>query len=221
MKTFIIPWSPDSRDYTVEQLRRDLPNPDYGDFEWSAGGLKKASSGDNFFLVWMGREPAVVMKGFFLTDPDPREQRIALRPSFIALPETDASLFRIGTIAQGYLSGNPLPDEIATRLARRWERYLEGLGEDFFDGKYAERSRKPQACVDDAVIIAAEELYDSTGPDGEPLILHALRRGMNETDPVKRIAGFLRDVVDCAKWDAGSLRERGFIEPVVDLLVTG
>lgn len=225
MQTFIIPWAPAESSYTVEQLQRELPNPDYGLFSWHADRLGKARSGDNFYLVCNEGEPFVVMRGFFLSDP--QDGSIELRPTFISWPTGNAPRFLIDTLDREtpgfswrlYTKGNPLPDWAGKKLSALFDLFLERVGERFFDGFLAERSRKPAANVDDAIGIAAEAYCDEVDPlDGRPAILSCLRVAMKGNNDTEVICGALRDVPGRAGWTTGKLREWGFTEQVADCL---
>ena len=227
MQTFIIPWAPSESGYTSEQLQRDLPNPDYGLFSWPADSLGKARSGDNFYLVCREGDPFVVMRGFFLSDPE--DGSVGLRPTFISWPSGDAPRFLIDTLDREtpgfswrlYTSGDPLPDWAGKKLSALFNLFLENVGDNYFDGIQAERSRKPAANVDDAIGIAAEVYCDEPDPiDGRPAILAALRVAVQGNDETEVICGALRDVIGRAGWTGGRLRDRGFTEQVVDCLVT-
>ena len=225
MQTFIIPWYPSTSGYTKEQLQKDLPDPDYGQFFWPSDGLEKSRSGDNFYLVCKEGDPFVVMKGFFLSDPE--DGRIKLRPTFISWPSGDVPRFLMETIDRetpGFswelnTGGEPLPDWAGKKLSALFDLFMDSVGETFFDGFLAERSRKPAANVDDAVEIAAEACCDEVDPlDGRPAILTVLRVAMQGRNDTEVICGALRDVLGRARWSAGKLREWGFTEQVVDCL---
>ena len=226
MQTFIIPWYPSTSGYTKEQLQKDLPNPDYGQFFWPSDGLEKARSGDNFYLVCKEGDPFVVMKGFFLSDPE--DGRIELRPSFISSPTCDTPRFLIETIDMEtpgfswelYAGGEPLPDWAGKKLSALFDLFLGSVGESFFDGSQAERSRKPAANVDDAVEIAAEAYCDEVDSlDGRPAILSCLRLALGYKKDESVICAALRDIIGRCGWTPGKLRDWGFSESIVDRLV--
>ena len=229
MQTFILPWEPDDTGYSVEQLQKDLKDPDFGTFYWKADGLDKARSGDNFVLVWMSESPFVVMKGFFLTDPDMEKGQIELRPSFIAMPSAALPHFSMDAMDRSspgfswriYCNGEPLPEWAGNKLSGLWKVFLqEEFNEEFFDGVQAERSRKPAANVDDAIQIASEVFCDEVNPlDGKPAILSTLQVALKGGDETEVICGALRDILGKAGWTPGALRAWGFTEEVVDTLV--
>ena len=230
MNTFILPWRPGESDFTLARPDNELLNPDYGDFLWPSAGLGKARSGDNFFLVRMDGDPFVVMKGFFLSDPDREKGLMGLRPSFIALPSAGLPQFSMDALDRStpgfswalYCNGEPLPDWAGKKLSGLWEVFLqEEFKEEFFDGVHAERSRKPAANVDDAIQIASDVFCDEVDPlDGKPAILSTLRIAVRGNDENQSICGALRDVIGRAGWTPGRLRDCGFSEQVVDRLVT-
>ena len=119
MNTFIIPWYPGTG-YTIEQHAEGLLNPDYGDFRWEAEKLGEARNGDNFLIVWMGdAHPFVVMKGFFLSDPEDGE--IALRPTFITRTCSPLPKYGIPDSVRSYWrEGMPLMEPFASKLAASW-----------------------------------------------------------------------------------------------------
>ena len=226
MQTFIIPWAPTESSYTVEQLQRDLPNPDYGLFSWHADHLGKARSGDNFYLVCNEGDPFVVMRGFFLSDPE--DGSIELRPTFISWPTGNAPRFLIDTLDREtpgfswelYTEGNPLPEWAGKKLSAFFDLFLERAGESLFDGIQAERSRKPAANVDDAIGIAAEAYCDKMNPlDGRPAIIAALHPAFQFKKDESVISSALRDIVGRCGWTPGKLRDWGFSESIVDRLV--
>ena len=226
MQTFILPWYPSASSYTKEQLQKDLPNPDYGQFSWSTDGLEKARSGDNFYLVCKEGDPFVVMRGFFLSDPE--DGRIELRPTFISWPTGDTPRFLMDTLDRDspgfswelYAGGEPLPDWAGKKFSALFNLFTDSVGDNYFDGLHAERSRKPAANVDDAIGIAAEVYCDELDPlDGRPAIITTLRVAVQGSDETEVICGALRDVLGKAGWTTGKLREWGFTEQVVDCLM--
>ena len=226
MQTFIIPWAPSESSYTVEQLQRDLPNPDYGLFSWHVDHLGKARSGDNFYLVCNEGEPFVVMRGFFLSDPE--DGSVELRPTFISWPTGNTPRFLIDTLDREtpgfswrlYAEGNPLPDWAGKKLSALFELFLEGAGESLFDGFQAECSHKPAANVDDAIGIAAEAYCDELDPlDGRSAIIAILRPALQFKKDEPVICSALRDIVGRCGWTPGKLRDWGFSESIVDRLV--
>lgn len=229
MQTFILPWEPDDTGYSVEQLQKDLRDPDFGTFYWKAYGLDKARSGDNFVLVWMSESPFVVMKGFFLTDPDMEKDQIDLRPSFIAISAAELPHFSMDALDRSspgfswriYCDGEPLPEWAGKKLAGLWEVFLqEEFYDGYFDGVQAERSRKPAANVDDAIQIASEVFCDEADPlDGKPAILSCLRLAMRYKKEESVICAAMRDVIGRCGWTPGRLRDWGFSESMVDRLV--
>lgn len=226
MQTFILPWHPSASSYTKEQLQKDLPNPDYGQFPWPADGLEKARSGDNFYLVCKEGDPFVAMRGFFLSDP--KDGRIELRPTFISFPTGDTPRFLIETIDREtpgfswelYTGGEPLPDWAGKKLSVLCDLFLGSVGDSYFDGIIAERSHKPAANVDDAIEIAAEAYCDEVDPlDGRPAILSCLRLALGYKKDESVICAALRDIIGRCGWTPGKLRDWGFTECIVDRLV--
>lgn len=226
MQTFILPWYPSKSGYTKEQLQKDLPNPDYGQFFWPSDGLEKALSGDNFYLVCKEGDPFVAMRGFFLFGPE--NERIGLRPTFISWPTGDTPCFLMETLDRetpGFswelcIGGEPLPDWAGKKLSALFNLFLDSVGENYFDGQHAERSRKPAANVDDAIEIAAEAYCDEVSPlDGRPAILWALRPALQFKKNESVISAALRDIIGRCGWTPGKLRDWGFHESIVDRLV--
>ena len=226
MQTFILPWHPSASSYTKEQLQKDLPNPDYGQFFWPSDGLEKARSGDNFYLVCKEGDPFVAMRGFFLSDP--KGGRIELRPTFISFPTGDTPRFLIETIDREtpgfswklYTGGEPLPDWAGKKLSALCDLFLGSVGDSYFDGIIAERSHKPAANVDDAIEIAAEAYCDEVDPlDGRPAILSCLRLALGYKKDESVICAALRDIIGRCGWTPGKLRDWGFTESIVDRLV--
>ena len=225
MQTFIIPWYPSTSGYTKEQLQKDLPNPDYGQFFWPSDGLEKARSGDNFYLVCKEGDPFVTMKGFFLSDPE--DGRIELRPSFISWPTGDTPRFLMEVLDREtpgfswelYTGGKPLPDWAGKKLSALFDLFLGSVGDSYFDGIIAERSHKPAANVDDAIEIAAEAYCDEVDPlDGCPAILSCLRVALGYKKDESVICAALRDIIGRCGWTPGKLRDWGFSESIVDRL---
>lgn len=228
MNTFIIPWDPTVSNYTLEQLQRDLPNPDYGDFSWPTEGLEKVQSGDNFYLVCEKGEPFIVMRGFFLDDPVEGNDSVALRPTFISWPTGDAPRFLMDTLDREilgfnwrlYAEGNPLPDWAGKKLSALFDHFLGRNVESLLDGQLAECSHKPAANVDDAIEIAAEAYCDEMDPlDGRPAIISILRPALKFKKDESIICAALRDIIGRCGWTPGKLREWGFSEAIVDILV--
>ena len=100
-----------------------------------------------------------------------------------------------------------------------WDRFLEEHDNGDYDGILADRNRRPEAGIDDAVALASEVLYDREDINGEPLILKSLRSGLSGTTIEEKIRGFLLDVMSDPEWDAGALREKGFSETVIESLL--
>ncbi len=171
-------------------------------------------------------DPFVAMRGFFLSDP--KDGRIELRPTFISFPTGDTPRFLIETIDREtpgfswelYTGGEPLPDWAGKKLSALFNLFLESVGESYFDGLLAERSRKPAANVDDAIEIAAEAYCDEVSPlDGRPAILWALRPALLYKKDESVICSVLRDIVGRCGWTPGKLRDWGFSESIIDRLV--
>ena len=234
MKTFILKWDPDSSAYSLTDFQKDFPNLEYGVFRWTVEEPEGIRSGDNFYLVKTGRgNCGIVMKGFFVSDPYSAERNgdnnkvVDLRPTYMFHPDNPKGLLTLDDL-RAVIPGFPWEDntsglELSSRqndiMDFMWCRFLEGFDNSDYDGILADRNRRPIAGIDDAVSIASEVLYDHEDITGEPLILQSLRLGLSGDTPEDKIRGFLRNVIDFPDWGAGSLRERGFSEAVIDGLV--
>ena len=228
MKTFLIKWIPEDLDSAYKTLRDHMTNIEFGDFKVPSRGYDEVSSGDNFYVVLMGEEPVVVMRGFFLMDYEPGRPDISIRPTFISAPEKDTPRFSPTQLNEStpgfdwslYSDSSPLPDWAGRKLSALFDAFLSEAGEALFDGVTAERSHKPEADIDDAIEIASEAYCEETDAlDGKPAILSILRVALSFTLDEAIICATLRDIVGRCSWIPGKLRDWGFTERTVDRLI--
>lgn len=232
MKTFIIEWNPGGQGYTLTDFSRDIPRLEYGDFPWHIDclqGFGDIRSGDNFVMIKSGiGEHGIVMRGFFLSDPKtfPRERgyTVCLRPTFMINSTHPKGILSEGDLRRlipqfdwiGDALVRELPQEIIPRFEGLWDGYLLRFSDEDYDNMLLGRNDRPQAGIEDAVLIAAEALYDVRDKDGRPAILQALREGLSGKNDVAIIIGLLKSVIRGAYMTLGELRERGISEMVVD-----
>ena len=230
MKTSILKWNPERTSYGLNDFQRDFTKLEYGPFRWPVEEAESIRSGDNFFLVKTGGgNCGIVMKGFFISDSYPAKKGSAskmadIRPTHMFHPDNPKGILTLTELKAGipdfpwenWASGHRVSESQAATLNRMWERFLCSYDNSDYDGILADRNRKPQAGIDDAVLLASEALYDRTDSSGEPLILRSLRSGLSGATEEDKIRGFLRDVVSDPEWSPGALRERGFSETTVD-----
>lgn len=234
MRTFILKWDPDHSPYGLVDFQRDFPKLEYGLFSWKLEEYEGLRSGDNFFLVKTGKgNCGVVMKGFFISDPFPvrnggdSSTKVNLRPTYMFHPDSPKGILRLDELRTSIpdfpweegISGRRLSGHQTEILGLMWDRFLEEHDNGDYDGILADRNRRPDAGIDDAVALASEVLYDREDINGEPLILKSLRSGLSGTTIEEKIRGFLLDVMSDPEWDAGALREKGFSETVVESLL--
>ena len=100
-----------------------------------------------------------------------------------------------------------------------WSSYIDRFVNSDYGNPLLDRNYRPEAGIDDAVMLACEALYDRKGRDGRPAILEALRRGLEAEDEENAICGFLGGLMVDTGWEAGDLRQKGFSEAVVDALI--
>lgn len=223
MKTFLIRWYPSEGGYSLEQLRRGLPDPDFGTFIWPSQGLETARSGDNFYISYEETDsPVIVMQGYFLTDPDLKAGTIQLRPRFIADPTRAGD--KLGGIRSPEWEGERvilLDEDDARHMKSDWEHFLSIYHDwGLFDDIRASCSQRPEANLDDAVEMVSEACCDETDPiDGRPAVLSALRVAVSFREDEQIISALLRDIPGKCGWTPGRLRERGFPEDIVDRLL--
>ena len=234
MNTFILKWNPEASPYSLIDFQRDFPKLEYGLFSWKLEEYEGLRSGDNFFLVKTGKgNCGVVMKGFFISDPFPvrnggdSSTKVNLRPTYMFHPDSPKGILRLDELRASIpdfpweegISGRRLSGHQTEILGLMWDRFLEEHDNCDYDGILADRNRRPDAGIDDAVALASEVLYDREDINGEPLILKSLRSGLSGTTIEEKIRGFLLDVMSDPEWDAGALREKGFSETVVESLL--
>lgn len=236
MRTFILEWNPGHSSMTEDDYLGAMLCLEWGKYRRGFRDKPGARSGDNFFLLRTGTDnDGILAKGFFLSDPyatDEKEElfRMDLRPTFmvswnqpkgiLSLDDLRAS---IGDFPWGKCGNcSELPENGARVLSALWDEYLTRFTEEDFDeGITVERSERPEAGIEDAILIAAEALYDiNSGKDGRPAILTALEQGLAYDTDSERIRSILNDVLKMTDWTPGRLREKGFNESIVDSLVS-
>lgn len=221
MKTYILQWTPEDSPYKEEDFLDDICALEFGDFSWAFPDPTPARSGDNFYMVKGGDGPSgIVMKGFFTSDPYPDGGSflMRMRPTFMVSPRHPLGLLSDFPWS-GAPSGMELPWPCSLELARMWEEYESRFGESDLDGVMADRSRRPEAGIDEAVSLASDALFDRREPDGSPAILRSLSAGLSGRSTREKICGFLQGVLGTKEWTAGEIREKGFPEEVIDELV--
>lgn len=237
MKTFILEWNPAISSYLEDDFRMDIGRLEFGDFNWSVWEHDKARSGDNFYLIRCGEAPTgIVMKGFFTSNPYRGQDwsgrgRVVyymdLRPTFMVSPDHPQGILSTGVLEKtmpgfewnGGHSGREVPDRYRKTLDNLWTDYESNFRTQDFDGILADRSGRPEAGIDEAVSLASEALFDRKGQDGKPSILHSLAVGLAGRTDEERICGFLSPVIRDTAWTAGEIRDKGFSEEIIDLLV--
>lgn len=236
MRTFILGWNPSESTYSLVDFQRDFPDMEYGEFEWEIRDREQARSGDNFYLVkWGPGSCGIVMRGFFLGDPFPVREKtpegqdryfIRLRPQFMVHPDHPKGLLTVRRLKEAMPdfpwdspAGQQLPDRYVPLLKSLWDGYETLFDNADLDGMLADRNRRPEAGVDEAVSLAVEAHYGRRDHDGNPPIVHSLRVGMHGETDDEIICGILHEVLRYPEWTAGDLRDRGFSEEVVDVLL--
>lgn len=236
MNTFILQWRPSISSYKIEDFTEDLHFLEFGEFNWSVFEWEKAHSGDNFYMVKCGEgTKGIVMKGFFTSEPyeaddwsgrDRQVHYMDMRPTYMFHPDR-CPLIGTRQLEQlipriqwdGGHSGRLLDNEYAMKLDSIFENYLSTLDGNIFDQVRADRNLIPEAGIDDAVSIVSEALYSTKDSNGKPAILKALTDGLAGRSDEEKIVGFLRPVLKDPDYSAGGLRQRGFSERIVDLLL--
>ena len=230
MPTFIIHWRPSVSEHTPEMLREAIRNLEFGEIRWKTDALAgRARGGDDVCLLCLEGKPYVVLTGYLLEDAT--GDSVLIKPTFIALPEDGGRRLGDDLDLDAYPDGEDISGFPAEQLERDREAYIRERGESFFDGVRADHTRRPEATVDDAILIAAEVFSDEVDPvDGRAAILSHLsqlyKRGMDVCDPADRspyryrtdrytICAILRDVIGKKGWTAAKLRSCGFPESVV------
>lgn len=238
MKTFILEWRPSISSYKMEDFENDMNFLEYGEFNWSVWDWESARSGDNFYLIKCGEgRTGIVMKGFFTSSPyeaddwSGKQRKVHymdLRPTFMVHPQTPFGLLSCEELSSvmpefqwdGGHSGRLLPQEYTAILDRMWDEYTDNLqGSQENDGRLFTRNDLPVAGIDEAVSLASRAHSDAIDLDGRPVILHPLAVGLAGKNDSEMICGFLHDVMEDTHWDAGSIREEGFSEEVIDTLL--
>ena len=139
-----------------------------------------------------------------------RQNAVDVGFSIVSVSSTDRrpTVRTVPSMPSGSPSQLKSPDRYASRKQRRKKACI-----------LADRNRRPDAGIDDAVALASEVLYDREDSNGEPLILKSLHSGLSGTTSDEKIRGVLLYVMSDPEWDAGSLREKGFSETVVESLL--
>lgn len=234
MNTFLVNWDPQDSGCSLTYFEHSFPNLEFGDIEWlldSAAGIR---SGDNFIIMKTGRgSRGVVMRGFFLCDPDAGKDgepfTVSVRPVFMIHPEHPKGLLSGEAISSelpwsGWTEEdavNKVPEDIVRDFAPIWDKYLGLFSPSDYDDVLLGRRNRPVAGIDEAVSLASEALFDRRDAAGRPAILGSLRAGLAGNTEEEMIRGFLSETAKDPDWDAGALRERGFSESVIDSLLEG
>jgi len=235
MKTFILEWNPEISSYRMEDFKQDMHYIEYGEFNWSVWDWKRARSGDNFYMVKCnGEKTGIVMKGFFTSEPYEAEDwsgrnrevhYMDMRPTVMVHPDIDPLLTteQLDTRMpyfqwKGGHSGRELPQEYARQLDELWEQCISLIDTDKPDSPVSV-NMIPEASIDDAISIASEAHYDKQDGNGRPVILDVLEKGLAAKTEFEMICGFLSRVLAESDISAGTLRERGFSEKTVDVLM--
>lgn len=231
MKTFIIEWNPQESSFGLEDFSHAISSMEFGDLPWMFRRRCGIRSGDNFYLVKVGDGlEGIVMKGFFRTQPEAYSGdadggfRTLLRPTFMVDVRRNANIISkemlrasLPTLpwGDGVFLMNPRECDILSGL---WEEYLSGIPQEAFSEGALGRRERPEAIFDDAVLIAAETLYEKRDRDGEPAILHAIELSSLWKKENNRIASLLFYASRFSDLDAGYVREKGFSEGVADIV---
>lgn len=227
MKTHILVWNPQESGYEVKDFSRDMSLLEFGDYPWTLSENPGIRSGDNLYMVYVDEKASgIVMKGFFLTDPEKGSEgeEVYLRPTFMVLPSFGAELIsreKIETLIPGLPWGKDafsLSEEQAEILGKLWEDYISRFPEKAFTEGDADRSQRPVAGIDEAVAIASDAHYDRKDLDGTPVIMHALSVGLAGKSEDEIVCGILHDVMEDSEWTPGKIREKGFPERIIDTL---
>lgn len=235
MKTFILEWDPARSSMSGEDYLGAMPCLEWGEFRSCFQDEPRAGSGDNFFLLRTGTDSdGLIARGFFLSDPymtgnKECPYRMDLRPTFMASWEDPRGVLSIGDLKENIrdfpwgAAGRcaELSGKDSERLSALWKRYLERFTEEDFDeGTAVVRSTRPEAGIEDTILIAAEALYDiQSSEDNRPAILSTLEKGLGYNTDKERIHSILNDVLRLTDWAPGRLREKGFDESVVDSVI--
>ena len=236
MRTFILEWNPGHSPMTEDDYLGAMLCLEWGKYQRGFREKPGARSGDNFFLLRTGTDnDGILAKGFFLSDPyetDGKDDvfRMDLRPTFMVSWENPKGILsidilreKIGDFPWGKCGNcSELPDNNARALSALWDEYLTRFTEEDFDeGISVERSTRPEAGIEDAILIAAEALYDiESSEDGRPAILSTLEQGFACNTDSECIRSILYDVLKLTEWSPGMLRGKGFDESVIDSLVS-
>ena len=234
MRTFVLGWNPSLSSYKLVDFQHDFPQMEYGEFSWKVEEWQRARSGDNFYLLkWGAGNCGLVMKGFFLSDPylgkdwdnDGQEAHyVRIRPTFMVHPDGPKGILSLGDLCAALPEydwrcgayGGVLSEDLSVRLLSLWTDYTSRFCPADYDSILVDRDRRPEAGMEDALLLACQTLYDKKDGNGEPLILDALKRGLSATSELERMRGFLDGIIGSDGWDAGALRDRGFPETLID-----
>ena len=231
MNTYILPWTRFNNLFLEDEFFRTMRNIDWGDIEFSFVKKTSATSGDNFYVVRTGTGmDGIVAKGFFISDPyrkrtgDPY-YTIAIRPTFMMSWKHEKDLLHPYDIKNavpefpdiGDGEFHEISDKGAMKLNAIWDYYTSQLDEEDFGDSLAVESGRPEADIEDAILLAAQELYDETSFDGSrPAILKALEALQTGKTEEEQIIGILKEVYLISDISAGELRNKGFSEKIVD-----
>ena len=230
MRTFILPWSPDSAWFSDEGFFRAMRNLEWGDFDLTFTHKPEARSGDNFYLFRTGTDRnGIVAKGFFLTDPYSKRNgdlyyTMDIRPTFMVSWNHPLVVPQLETVKKAVpelpiFNGETcleIPQEGALKLDAIWDYFTAQFNEEDFGDNLAEKSERPEAGINEAVALASEAHFEYEDKDDGPLILHDIAVGLAGKTDDEKICGFLHDVLVDTEWTPGMIREKGFPEHIVD-----
>ncbi len=157
MNTVILMWNPSFSSYKMTQFEEELEgflNEDVW-FNWSVYDWQNSHDGDRFFLVRVGQgNTGIVMSGYFSSDPY-RDEDWAGKKRIIYYQDMEPDVIihsdKVPTLSTSELmknlpgfdwtgghSGRVLDNELAEKLEKMWESFIEDH-EEIFDTKYAKR----------------------------------------------------------------------------------
>ena len=231
MKTFIVEWNPQESSFGLEDFSHAISSMEFGDLPWMFRRRCGIRSGDNFYLVKVGDGlEGIVMKGFFRTQPEAYSGdadggfRTFLRPTFMIDVRRNENIIRKEMLSSS-LPALPWGDGVFLMnshecdvLSGMWEEYLSGIPEEAFSEGALGKRERPDAILDDALILAAEAVYDRSDQQGNPLVLKALALASSWKSVRYKSLSFLFYASMYGKLDAGEIREKGFPEEYADII---
>ena len=187
MKTFIIEWNPQESSFGLEDFSHAISSMEFGDLPWMFRRRCGIRSGDNFYLVKVGDGlEGIVMKGFFRTQPEAYSGdadggfRTFLRPTFMIDVRRNENIIRKEMLSAS-LPALPWGDGVFLMnshecdvLSGMWEEYLSGIPEEAFSEGALGKRERPDAILDDALILAVGStplVPPIPGIDGDNVII--------------------------------------------------